>query len=183
MYFYTTTNGIGIMSNKSNDKGRAYEYVYLVTLYEEISKVRKAIIEQNSSYYATKRAWETLSDVEKNTYKISALAGMQVLFDTEPLILDDEEGVVELKIQPDSKGTEGDVRDVLIIKQSINWEIGLSLKHNHEAVKHSRLAKTLDFGSKWYGIKCSNQYWKDIEPIFDSLDTEHQNSKKWNELR
>ena len=34
------------MSNKSNDKGRAYEAVYLTTLYEEISKIRPATIEK-----------------------------------------------------------------------------------------------------------------------------------------
>ena len=134
------------MSNKSNDKGRAYEAVYLTTLYEEISKIRPATIEKNSSYDAVMRAQARISDSEKESYKISAMAGVAVLFDLEPLILDDADGIIELKIQADKKGIEGDVRDVLIIKKMSNWEIGLSLKHNHFAVKHSRLAKNLDFG-------------------------------------
>ena len=127
------------MSNKSNNYGRAYEFVYLLTLYEEILKFRPVSIEKNTSYYTSEKAWNTLIDSEKNIYKISALAGVKLLFDLEPLILDDSEGIIELKIQADNKGIEGDVRDILIIKESIKWEIGLSLKHNHFAVKHSRL--------------------------------------------
>lgn len=35
------------MSEKSNNQGRAYEFSYLTTLFEEISKVRPAKIEKN----------------------------------------------------------------------------------------------------------------------------------------
>ena len=170
------------MSNKSNNHGRAYEFSYLKTLYEEILKQRPVYIEKNSSYYASEKAWNTLTDSEKNIYKISALAGVTILFDLEPLILDDIDGVIELKIQPDNKGIEGDVRDILIIKKSIRWEIGLSLKHNHFAVKHSRLSKSLDFGKNWYGIECSDKYWKNIKPIFDFLTSEQKNNKKWKDI-
>ena len=40
------------------------------------------------------------------------------------------------------------------------------------AVKHSRIAKSLDFGEKWYGVKCSETYWSEVKPIFDFLETE-----------
>lgn len=170
------------MSNKSNNKGRAYEFSYLITLFEEISKVRPAKIEENNSYFAAERAWNTLTESEKTMYKISALAGVNTIFDLEPLILDDSDDELELKIQSDDKGKEGDVRDVLIIRRGIEWEIGLSVKHNHFAVKHSRLSKNLDFGKKWYGINCSKQYWRDIKPVFDYLDCEKQKGSKWSDL-
>lgn len=96
--------------------------------------------------------WNTLTGFEKTIYKVSALAGVNTIFDLEPLILDEGNDEIELKIQSDDKGKEGDVRDVLIIRRGIKWEIGLS-------VKHSRLSKNLDFGNKWYGIDCSKQYW------------------------
>ena len=163
------------MSNKSNNQGRAYEFSYLITLFEEISKIRPAKIEENSSYFAAERAWNTLSDSEKTIYKVSALAGVNTIFDLEPLILDDGNDELELKIQSDDKGKEGDVRDVLIIRRGIEWEIGLS-------VKHSRLSKNLDFGNKWYGIDCSKQYWEDIKPIFEYLDVEKQKGAKWSDL-
>ena len=151
-------------------------------MFEEISKVRPAKIEENNSYFAAERAWNTLTESEKTMYKISALAGVNTIFDLEPLILDDSDDELELKIQSDDKGKEGDVRDVLIIRRGIEWEIGLSVKHNHFAVKHSRLSKNLDFGKKWYGINCSKQYWRDIKPIFDYLDCEKQKGSKWSDL-
>ena len=141
------------MSSKSNNQGRAYEFSYLITLFEEISKVRVVRIVENSSYFAAERAWDTLTDSEKTMYKISSLAGVNTLFDLEPLI-----------------------------RRGIEWEIGLSVKHNHFAVKHSRLSKNLDFGNKWYGINCSDQYWEDIKPIFEYLDIEKKKDRKWSEL-
>ena len=110
------------------------------------------------------------------------MAGVNTIFDLEPLILDDGNDELELKIQSDDKGKEGDVRDVLIIRRRIEWEIGLSVKHNHFAVKHSRLSKKLDFGDKWYGIPCSETYWNDIKPIFDYLDKEKEKGSKWKDL-
>lgn len=56
----------------------------------------------------------------------------------------------------------------------LNGEIGLS-------VKHSRLSKNLYFGSKWYGIDCSKQYWEDIKPIFEYLDVKKQKDSKWSD--
>ena len=170
------------MSKKSNNQGRAYEFSYLISLYDEISKVRSVKVETNSSYYAAERAWNTLSESEKTMYKISSLTGVNTLFELEPLILDDGNDELELKIQSDEHGERGDVRDVLIIRRGIEWEIGLSVKHNHFAVKHSRLSKKIDFGKKWYGIACSNQYWLDIKPIFDYLDEEKKKGTKWRDL-
>ena len=170
------------MSKKSNNQGRAYEFSYLISLYEEISKVRSVKIEMNSSYYAAERAWNTLSESEKTMYKMSSLTGVNTLFELEPLILDDGKDELELKIQSDDNGEKGDVRDVLIIRRGIEWEIGLSVKHNHFAVKHSRLSKKIDFGKKWYGIACSDKYWLDIKPIFDYLDEEKKKGTKWRDL-
>ena len=170
------------MSKKRNNQGRAYEFSYLISLYEEISKVRSVKIETNSSYYAAERAWNTLSESEKTMYKLSSLTGVNTLFELEPLILDNGNDELELKIQSDEHGEKGDVRDVLIIRRGIEWEIGLSVKHNHFAVKHSRLSKKIDFGKKWYGIACSDQYWLDIKPIFNYLDEEKKKGTKWRDL-
>ena len=170
------------MSSKSNNQGRAYEFAYLNILHEEISKYRLSKIEKNSSYEAAKKAWNSLEESEKDMYKLSALAGANAILELEPLILDDGDDELELKIQADEKGKEGDVRDVLIIRRNIEWEIGLSVKHNHFAVKHSRLSKGLDFGEKWYGIKCSEEYWNDVKPIFDYLEQEKSKETKWKDL-
>jgi len=52
----------------------------------------------------------------------------------------------------------------------------LSCKHNHRAVKHSRLSATIDFGSDWFGIPASQEYFKTVTPIFDKLRTIREKS-------
>ena len=83
---------------------------------------------------------------------------------------------------PDRKGEEGDVRDILIIRSGIKWEIGLSIKHNHFAVKHSRLSPTIDFGKKWYNKSCSSEYWKTVLPIFDFLEQCRGKGIAWHDM-
>ncbi len=170
------------MSKESNNQGRAYEYVCLITLEKEIRKVRPVRVEENSSYYAAMRAWRAIDDNLKGTLVESAIAAVKTILDLEPLIVEDGDDTLELLIQTDIRGEEGDVRDILIVRRNIQWEIGLSLKHNHFAVKHSRLSKGLDFGDKWFGVRCSNKYWEDIKPVFDYLEKEKKKSSKWSEL-
>ena len=170
------------MSSKSNNQGRAYEYVFLNVLFDEISKIREVWIEENSSFLASKKAWETLSEEEKEIYKLSALTGVNTILDLEPLILEKNNDTLNLKIQADDNGKKGDVRDIIIMRENVNWEIGLSLKHNHFAVKHSRLSKKLDFGKKWYNISCSEEYWKKVKPIFDFLEEEKRKKTLWKEI-
>ena len=170
------------MSNQSNDKGRAYEYICLQTLFREINDIRPAEIIENSSFYAALRAWETIDIKTRGTLIISAKAAVSTLFDMEPMIIEDDDDCVELYIQPDTQGEVGDVRDIIIVRKAIRWEIGLSIKHNHFAVKHSRLGKSLDFGDRWFGVPCSQDYWDEIRPIFTYIDQEKQANKKWSEL-
>ena len=171
------------MSKLSNNQGRAYEMAYLLSftaafkLYECSFNVVK-----NSSFFAAQRAWESVSQDMQIMFLESATAAINTLLDLEPIILENKEDELELLIQSDDKGEEGDVRDVLIIRHGIEWEIGLSVKHNHFAVKHSRLSKAIDFGEKWFGVPCSWQYWADIEPIFAYLEQEKRNGAKWSEL-
>lgn len=170
------------MSEKSNNQGRAYEFICLLTLNQEINKVRMAKITKNSSYIAAENAWNSISNEIKEVLTISAKSAVSTIFDLEPLILENNDDELELLIQPDEKGKQGDVRDILIVRNSIKWEIGLSIKHNHFAVKHSRLSKKLDFGDKWYGVKCSENYWKEITPIFKYLSDEKEKNTKWSDI-
>lgn len=170
------------MSNKSNDQGRAYEFACLNALNDEIKKLRPVKIETTDGYDAAKRAWNAIDNSLQVVMEESALAAVETLFELEPLIVEDGDDELVLKIQQDSRGEEGDVRDILIVRRNIEWEIGLSLKHNHFAVKHSRLSRSLDFGDKWFGIPCSKKYWEDIKPIFDYLVEEKFKGTNWSEL-
>lgn len=170
------------MSEESNNRGRAYEFICLKTLEEEIKKIRLAKIEENSSFFAAEKAWNLIEKDLQKILTLSAQTAVIALFDFEPLITEKENDLVTLLIQPDSKGEEGDVRDILIIRSGIKWEIGLSIKHNHFAVKHSRLSKSIDFGQKWYKDSCSNEYWQAVNPIFDYLDECKKSGMLWREM-
>lgn len=170
------------MSEESNNRGRAYEYICLKTLAEEIKKFRHVVIEENSSFVAAEKAWNLIDNELQNILKLSAHTAVIALFDFEPLIIEQENDILTLLIQPDSKGEAGDVRDILIIRSGIKWEIGLSIKHNHFAVKHSRLSRSIDFGQKWYKDNCSDEYWKNVNPIFDYLDKCKNSGMLWREM-
>lgn len=170
------------MSSKSNDQGRAYEYICLTSLYEAIKPIRKAKIINNSSYIAALRAWNTLDANKQSLYSLSAKSTIETIFALEPRIIEKKDDVLNLFIQTDTHGKEGDVRDIIIERKDIVWEIGLSIKHNHEAVKHSRLSKKLDFGDKWYGHKCSNDYWNAVKPTFDYLQAERKKKTKFEDI-
>lgn len=170
------------MSSKSNDQGRAYEYICLHTLNNAIGRIRNSEIERNSCYEAAEHAWNTLSGAEKALYTLSAKSTIDTIFALEPNIIEKENDVLKLYIQSDEHGEVADVRDIIIQRKDIVWEIGLSIKHNHMAVKHSRLGKVLDFGEKWYGIKCSDDYWNEVKPIFDFLDVEKSKGTYFRDL-
>lgn len=170
------------MSKLSNNQGRANEYAYVITLKKEISKHKKVLILENSSYESAKRAWDLMDVSFQNILLKGAYAGVRAILEFEPLILDDGLDYVKLEIQPDGKGEEGDVRDILISREGISWEIGLSVKHNHFAVKHSRLSPTIDFGEKWFSIKCSPLYWEKVNPIFSFLEKEKTKGTKFEDI-
>ena len=170
------------MSNKSNEFGRAFEYACITSLYESIKERRVVHIIKDTAYNNTKAEWDKLPNANKKSIKTGAQSIVETIFDLEPMVLDSQDDVLTLKIQADKNGEVGDVRDLLIVRSSKSWEIGLSLKHNHFAVKHSRLSRHIDFGEKWYGIKCSDEYWNKINPIFDTLELYRKQGKNWNEI-
>lgn len=171
------------MSNKSNNQGRAYEYICLHSLQDAISAIRKSQIIYNSSYDAAKHAWNTLSIAEKALYSLSAKSTIDTIFALEPNIVEIDNDILDLYIQSDEHGKKADVRDIIIDRKDIVWEIGLSIKHNHMAVKHSRIAKTLDFGKKWYDINCSEEYWNAVKPTFDFLEAEKAKGTYFRDLK
>ena len=170
------------MSANSNNQGRAYEYAWITTLFETLNSLRETGIVCNSSYDANERAWNAISEAQRELYAISANAAVDTIIELEPLMEENSADRLILEFQKDELGESGDVRDIVIRRDDINWEIGLSIKHNHDAVKHSRLSHVLDFGKEWYGIPCSDYYWNDIDPVFDLLKHEKMRRSAWSDL-
>ncbi len=170
------------MSTSSNSQGRAYEYAWITALFEALSPIRKTKIVNNSGLNSNKRAWKAISQEKRELFTVSANAAVDAILELEPLMVDNNGDMLNLEFQKDESGEAGDVRDIVIRRDEIEWEVGLSIKHNHSAVKHSRLSNMLDFGNKWYNVPCSRSYWKDVNPIFEMLNCEMKLGTKWSEL-
>lgn len=170
------------MSNKSNNQGRAYEFVWIEILYQALQNIRPIKIVKNSSFVSNKNCFEFLSEDQKNLYKISANSALDTIFELEPRICEIADDELTLEILKDEFGIKGDVRDIVIRRKNLNWEIGLSVKHNHDAVKHSRLSHKIDFGKEWFERPCSNEYWQAVNPVFDRLKKLKLEKAKWAEM-
>ena len=168
------------MSNKSNNQGRAYEFAWIKILEENLKKFCRTKIIKNSGFDANKNAFETLNEERKKIYKISAEAAIETIFELEPRICEISDDEFILKFQKDEVGIKGDVRDIVISRK--NFEIGLSIKHNHDAVKHGRLSHKIDFGAEWFENPCSKNYWQKVTPIFDRLKILRERNLNWSEV-
>lgn len=171
------------MSNQSSILGKAYEYAAIKALYDLISKQRSAeIVDSESIRIAKFRFEEQIDSSQRLEMSKSAKAGIEKILKLESKILETSPLPVRLHLQTDQAGIAGDIRDILIDRSDAQWQTGISVKHNHEALKHSRLSKTIDFGYKWYDIPVSSGYWKTVIPIFDDLEEKKKNNLAWSSL-
>lgn len=167
--------------------GKAFEYALLYAFYDRLTVLTNVSVVGNQSYDNAKKCFDGFNEDEQDIYRLNASAAVNFLIDIEPRLSEDvsDEDILQLEIVSDKVGQSGDVRDVLAVRSMQKWEIGISAKNNHKAVKHSRLSNTINFGEKWLGISCSKSYFNDIKPIFDYLDVlkkESKSTKKWKEL-
>lgn len=171
-------------TSNSSIKGKAYEYASILALKKLISPIRKIEIIKNESFNIAKSRYEKdISKQEKSDMLLSAKSGIEAIIGMEPKIIEDGKDQLIVSLQPDNVATDlGDIRDVLIIRRELSWEIGISVKHNHAALKHSRLSALLDFGNAWIDVPCSQNYFNEIKPIFDRLRILRSRGIKWNEL-
>jgi len=174
-------------NSKQMTTGKAFEYSLLSQFEEKLKDKTNVEVIKNSSYNIAKGCFENTSESEQSDYLLSSSFAVNFLMDIEPRLSNDigKEDILQLEILSDDHGKEGDVRDVLAIRLLQKWEIGVSAKNNHKAVKHSRLSGKIDFGEKWLGTKVSQNYFDTVKPIFENLGKlrkESNATKKWSEL-
>lgn len=166
--------------------GKAFEYALLLEFFERLRNITSVIIIENEPLKNAKKCFESFNEIEQSSYRITSSAAVNFLLDIEPRLSHgiNEKDNLQLEIVSDQQGQSGDVRDVLLIRSLQNWEIGISAKNNHRAVKHSRLSQIIDFGEKWLGIHCSKEYFEEIEPIFSMLESikKKDKSTKWSSI-
>ncbi|GAA8329668.1 hypothetical protein HpBT203_03610 [Helicobacter pylori] len=171
------------MSDKSNHQGRAYEYAWCLALEQKLSVFKKVIVDKQNGFNACYRAYESLEKSLQERYLESAKQGVLLLLDCEPLlseVIGSSQNEITLLLQKDKLGEIGDVRDILIYFD--RFCIGLSIKHNHDALKHSRLSKNLDFGEKWLGVGVSQNYKDTIKPLFEKLENAKKEGMLWRDF-
>lgn len=166
--------------------GKAFEYALLFEFYERLKVTTSVLITENEPYNTAKGFFYSLSNSEQDMFRLTASASVNFLIDIEPRLSSkiNEQDILVLELANDKTGQTGDVRDVLFIRSSQKWEIGISAKNNHRAVKHSRLSQRINFGEKWLGVSCSQSYFDEIEPIFKMLSDirAKDNSTKWSSI-
>lgn len=166
--------------------GKAFEFALLDEFHQRLKLLTSVTINKNEPYETAKGFFDSFNEKEQETFRITASSAINFLIDIEPRLSNgiSKDDILELEIASDQMGQSGDVRDVILIRSLQKWEIGVSAKNNHRAVKHSRLSQLIDFGDKWLGVPCSQAYFEEIKPIFDMLTAIRSKDKstKWTSI-
>lgn len=163
--------------------GKAFEYACLQSLYTYLADNQSVTIEQSNSYENAKAFFQSIEISMQMKMIKGANAATRIILRLEPQLEHAlSNGSLYLSIQEDLAGIAGDVRDILCIRRENEWEIGLSCKHNHTAIKHSRLSPHIDFGKSWFDIPCSEDYFDDIYPLFSELTRLKDNNVLWRNI-
>ncbi|MCM1264062.1 MAG: HaeIII family restriction endonuclease [Butyrivibrio sp.] len=169
--------------------GKAFEYACVIGLFNALKSTGAVQIESSPQLETAKNLYDKAASDMKDALDKAADAAVRVIKRLEPQLWNPNNNEpLYLSIQPDSAGIKGDVRDILCLRKQNGWEIGFSCKHNHHAVKHSRLSDTIDFGKEWINSPCSSQYFNAVVPLFSELRKCRDDSKSagkpmlWDEI-
>ena len=171
------------MPNKK-DTGSAFEFALIDETYKILSDIINVSIILDDTYNTAYESYLLFSEMERSKYSMAAYAAIGHIIKLEPKLqyTTSKSDALQLQLMPDAAGQQGDVRDILFIRSSQGWEIGISAKNNHKAVKHSRLSATKDFGLDWVGVSCSKEYFQEIAPIFSEMQKLKEAGAYWREL-
>lgn len=172
------------------DNGKAFEYSIAKNYYHFLKEKThvKVELQEDTILQNAKRCYDLHNDIEKLEFDTAASKTIDTLLAIEPGLTSESSSIdcLNIRLASDSEGQQGDVRDVIFWRPNRNpiWEIGISAKNNHDAVKHSRISPFIDFGIEWMGHPCSVNYFTEINRIFDKLQQlKRQNPNiKWADL-
>lgn len=177
------------MGNNSTQmvNGKAFEYAILKEFKEKLNKITNVEVIENEALVTAKNCFNEFDQQGQGRYLLTASFAVNFLMDIEPRLSNDidKSDILQLEILTDCQGQLGDVRDILAIRLLQKWEIGVSAKNNHKAVKHSRLSNDIDFGQKWIGIKCSQDYFDNVGSVFiplKKIKVDSNSTQKWSTL-
>ncbi len=167
------------MAQDTTRNGKAFEYACIESLRTAFAPSQKVHVMDSNQLRTARKCYWSIESGKRADMRLAAEAMGRVIVRLEPKLENFKPGdVLTLALQSDERGQAGDVRDVLCMRINENWEIGLSCKHNHAAVKHSRLAMNLDFGRKWVQVPCSLEYFTAVNPVFRMLERMRDEGRK-----
>ncbi len=171
------------------ENGKAFEYAIAKAYYDYLEdRGVTAFFQADEHYQNAKICFEIQTEDSKAGFYTAAMKTIETMVAIEPGLTSprEKEDWLRIRLASDREGAFGDVRDVIFSRNYNNlaWEMGISAKNNHDAVKHSRLSQTIDFGKEWMECPCSSRYFSEIKPVFDYLTRlRNQNPQfKWEEL-
>lgn len=170
------------MQTSNVQNGKAFEYALAIEYLSFVQHLglKAELVECPPT--ATARRYFELSPLEERTrYLLASRSSIATMMKLETGFTSprDVKDVLKIRIASDSEGELGDVRDVIFSRPVSRWELGFSAKNNNDAVKHSRLSATIDFGDIWLGHKVSNGYWDSVRPIFYRLRDLREKNVPW----
>ena len=156
-----------------NENGKAFEYAISKAYFDYLeSENNRVWLQEDDALIYAKRCFEIQEESQQRGFYVAAEKTIETLIAIEPGLVSakNSSDILNIRVASDSEGIIGDVRDVIFSRpNSYGWEIGISAKNNHDAVKHSRLSPLIDFGEEWMGVPCSTVYFSEINPVFDNL--------------
>lgn len=165
--------------------GKAFEYALAKTYADYLQSIGvNAVLSENQALAVAERFFNGMSANVQSGFLAAALKTVETMVKLEPgfTAQSDNNDILQITLNADANGEDGDVRDVVFRRNRPVWEIGFSAKNNNDAVKHSRLSSILDFGKSWVGVPCSQDYWNDIKPVFQYIDSMMKTYKYWKEI-
>jgi hypothetical protein len=140
------------------DNGKAFEWAVGMALTE-----KGLTLSQSSASDKNESCYKAVSTKKQSLFIKNARLAISHILDKE-LVLSGS-----FEFLPDSRGEDGDVRDIVITSGAKIF--GISCKTNHSAYKHSRLSDSVNFVEKW-GLDssgCSATYLSEANSIFGKL--------------
>jgi hypothetical protein len=162
--------------------GNAFEYACVVALDKVISNYQSVTVVRDQRMVDCQDSFNTFSVENRNIMIKAAKSGISTILDYEPYLLESNPNGVEIQLNPMRTGKKGDVRDILIAHRETNWEIGISAKHNHHAVKHQRLSPNIDFGQLWFNIDTPGVYFDSLNETWLYLREQKEYGTLWSDI-
>lgn len=157
---------------KQTESGQNWEYALAWELAKMLTPTQR--IADGTKTAKLKSAFSSLADETQSALLAASQKAVRFLKENDNR-LGNAQSVL---LQSNSKGRAGDVRDIIV--SAGNNAVGISAKHKHKAIKHSRLSSKIDFGKEWYQNPCSQDYWEEVQGVFENLN--RRKGQKWSSL-